>query len=307
MLTVSSPYRSWFISWVKASRVFPGILSYWLSQDCWNAFARAHRYFFRIAERGDGAYLARTLVDLIPSDDTEINRDLGRVDAIRERRAVAAEQYFQRIAEQWDDIRSLHVSQQELEAGLLELVGRSQVNDYLDIGTGTGQVLSLLADRVDRGVGVDLSREMLNLARSNLESKALRNVHVRHGDMYNLPLGDESFDLITLHLVLHYAHNPENVISEASRVLKPGGRLFIIDFSKHQELGVCEQHQHVHPGFTDKVIAQICRDQKLTCKVEKKIRGQSPYYSYLARQQTRAGCITLSRPGVNNVYSIQSL
>ena len=236
-------------------------------------FREGTQVFFRLAERGDSAYLARTLVDLIPSDDPEINRDLGRLEIVRQRRAVVAENYFQQVASDWDEIRALHVPEPELEGQLLDLVAERPSENFLDIGTGTGKVLSLLADKVDRGIGVDLSREMLNVARTNLEKKQLRNVHVRHADMYNLPFDDGAFDLVTLHLVLHYAHDPAGAIGEVARVLQPGGRLFIIDFAEHQQQQLCEQYQHLHSGFSDKFIAQVSADSGLKFHQEYRFNG----------------------------------
>lgn len=236
-------------------------------------FREGTQVFFRLAERGDSAYLARTLVDLIPTDDPEINRDLVRLEVVRQRRAAVAEDYFQRVAPEWDEIRALHVPERELEGRLVDLVSEQPSASYLDIGTGTGRVLSLLAGKVDRGIGVDLSREMLNVARTNLEKQRLRNVHVRHADMYNLPFDDGEFDLVTLHLVLHYARDPAGTIGEVARVLQPGGRLFIIDFAEHQQQQLCEQYRHVHAGFSNQFIAQASKENGLRFHDEYRFDG----------------------------------
>ena len=101
-------------------------------------------------------------------------------------------------------------------------------------------------------MGIDLSQEMLTVARANLERLQLRNVHVRQGDMYNMPVADESVDLATLHLVLHYSDDPVLVIEEAVRVLRPGGRLIIVDFATHNEEQLRVEHKHHRMGFTMK-------------------------------------------------------
>ena len=95
-------------------------------------------------------------------------------------------------------------------------------------------MLEIFGPRVERAVGVDLSREMLAVARVNLERSALRNCSIRQADMYQLPLPGGSFDAVVIHQVLHYAEDPAQVIAEAARVLRPGGRLVIADFAPHE-------------------------------------------------------------------------
>lgn len=214
-------------------------------------FREGAQVFYRIADRTEAAHLARTLVDLLPPDDGELNRDLQRLDQVKQKRASLARNYFRENAAQWDKIRALHVPEGMLEQEFLDVIGDQPVTDYLDIGTGTGRLLELLADRIERGMGIDLSQEMLTVARANLERSQLRNVHVRQGDMYNMPVADESVDLATLHLVLHYSDDPVLVIEEAVRVLRPGGRLVIVDFATHTEEQLRIEHKHHRMGFDD--------------------------------------------------------
>ena len=212
--------------------------------------------FYRIAETGEPAVLARTLVDLLPSGDSELNRDLSRLDQIRVKRAEAAEHYFNDNAADWNQIRRLHVPEDEVESQLLSVVGKGEIESFLDIGTGTGRILALLAEKVERGIGIDQNTEMLAIARAHIEQSGLRNVQVRKGNMYNLPVDDASVDLATVHLVLHYAQEPQLVINEASRTLRDGGRLIIVDFAPHQEEQLRLEHKHQRLGFQDKEIRQ---------------------------------------------------
>ena len=219
--------------------------------------------FYRISEASVSAHLSRTLVDLLPGDDAQLNRDLTRLDQIRQRRAEQAEAYFNEIAEDWNQIRSLHVSEQQVEARLLEVLGTTPVESYLDIGTGTGRILALFAERVVRGVGIDKSAEMLSVARAHLEQANLKNVHVRKGDMYSMPIQDDSVDLATLHLVLHYSQDPALAIAEAARTLRPNGRLLIVDFAPHQEEQLRTEHNHQRLGFNQQEIHQAMRSAGL--------------------------------------------
>ena len=205
--------------------------------------------FYRLATHGPSAGLAGTLVDLLPDEDAALGRDLIRLEQIRERRSAAAEAYFRENAADWDQIRALHVPEAELESRLCEVLGETSVDTFLDIGTGTGRILQLFADRARQGYGLDNSREMLALARARLEREGHRHVQLRMGDMYAMPFEDASVDLATLHLVLHYSAEPERVIEEAARTLRPGGRLVVVDFAAHTEERLRTEHAHRRLGF----------------------------------------------------------
>ncbi len=219
--------------------------------------------FYRLAVRGAGAQLARTLVDAIPANDPTLNLDLERLQKIRRAREKLATEYFQQNAAEWDEIRSLYVEEDQVEGRLVELLAEREVEDLLDIGTGTGRMLEVLGGRARRAVGVDLSHEMLTVARANLERARLRNCLVRHGDMYRLPIESTSFDAVTVHQVLHYAEDPPAVIAEAARVLRPEGRLFLVDFAKHELDDLRDEHAHRWLGFRDDEVSGWCREAGL--------------------------------------------
>ena len=215
--------------------------------------------FYRLADRGGCAQLARTLVDLISEDDPVLARDLKRLETVRRSRAEQAAAYFRANAERWNEIRALYIAEAAVEATVLDLVGEGPVQDYLDVGTGTGRMLQVFAPRVRRGVGIDLSKKMLNVARANLERLDLRHCQVRHGDMYSLPVPNGSVDLVTLHLVLHYADDPAGAIAEAARVLRPDGRLMVVDFAPHDQEFLRTEHAHRRLGFAAEEVAEWCR------------------------------------------------
>jgi ubiquinone/menaquinone biosynthesis C-methylase UbiE/DNA-binding transcriptional ArsR family regulator len=212
--------------------------------------------YFRVSDRADASRLAHALVALIPESDASLNRDLSRLQQVRDTRKQKAQEYFQKVAGSWDTIRSMHVPQQQLEDALLDVVGHEPVGELLDIGTGTGRMLEILAPRATRGVGVDLSSGMLAVARTNIERAGLTHVYVRQGDMYQLPIEDASVDLAILHQVLHYSDDPLEVIREASRVLRPDGRLIVVDFAVHTEEYFRSEFKHHRLGFSDDEIRQ---------------------------------------------------
>jgi len=216
--------------------------------------------FYRLARRGVGAELARHVLALLPPEDPIAALDRERLAGLKRQRAAAANAYFSANAAQWDRMRSLYVDEQEVEAALLALLPTEGIGDFLDVGTGTGRMLELFGPRVEHAVGVDLAREMLAVARANLERAGLRNCSLRQGDMYQLPLPAESFDAAVFHQVLHYAEDPVRALREASRVLRPGGRLVIVDFAPHEVEALRAEHAHRRLGFSDEELAQSCAE-----------------------------------------------
>jgi len=188
-------------------------------------------------------------------DDPEAQQlfaaDASRLESVRIDRAEAARRYFEAHAATWDSIRSLHIADAEIERAIASMLGDRPLGALLDIGTGTGRMLELFAPKAASAIGIDRSSEMLRLARVKLEEAGICGASLRQGDMYALPLGDRSADSIILHQVLHYAQQPGAAISEAARVLAPGGRLLVIDFAQHDRAELKEQDAHLRLGFAD--------------------------------------------------------
>jgi ArsR family transcriptional regulator len=237
-------------------------------------FREGTHAFFRLRQEGELGRLAQTLIDSLPEDDTTLALDFERLETIKRGRAVTAAEYFRKNAPQWDQIRSLYVDEREVERALLELLPPGGIQDLLDLGTGTGRILELVADRVERAVGIDLSREMLAIARANLERAPRRNLHVRQGDMYALPWPAASFDVVTVHQVLHFAEDPGEALAEAARVLRPGGRLVIIDFAPHDIEQLRADHAHRWLGLEDAQVESWCGAAGLVPGTPVRLPGQ---------------------------------
>ncbi len=120
-------------------------------------------------------------------------------------------------------------------------------------------MLELFGPNIDRGLGVDLNPEMLAVARANLERAGLKNCAVRQGEFYNLALGRDAFDVVIVHQVLHYLDDGARAIREAARVLRPGGRLVVVDFAPHDLEFLRDEHAHRRLGFTEEIVAQWMR------------------------------------------------
>lgn len=212
--------------------------------------------FYRITDAGPGAKLARDLLALADGGDAVLARDRDRLAAIKREHAETAHRYFAENAGDWDTIRALHVAEDRVEAAILKAVGGRRFGSLLDLGTGTGRMLELLAPLCDRAVGIDASPQMLAVARASLDRAGIANAQVRLGDIYNLPLPRDAFDLVTIHQVLHYLDDPERALGEAARVLRPGGRMLIVDFAPHDLEFLREEHAHRRLGFAGEQVRQ---------------------------------------------------
>jgi SAM-dependent methyltransferase len=224
-----------------------------------NRFREGSWVFYRLSQSTPASALARQLVAACGEGDPTIALDLQRLGAIKQQRADLASAYFRENAAQWHRIRSLYVDEREVEAALVEIIAAADPRDLLDIGTGTGRMLEILAPRVEHALGIDQSREMLSVARVNLEQAGLTNGRVRRDDMYQLALPDGSFDAVVIHQVLHYADRPAAAIAEAARVLRPHGILVLVDFAPHTLEFLRDEHAHRRLGFGDAQIAEWCR------------------------------------------------
>ncbi len=211
---------------------------------------------YRLSPGAGNGELGRLIVDLMPADDPVHARDLARLQSVKDAWAVKSAAYFRLHASDWSRMQALHVDEAEVDAALMEILGRAPVGDLLDIGTGTGHVLELVGGRAETGIGIDRSIDMLKFARANIWRAGLRNCQVRLADMLRLPFPAACFDTVTLRMVLHHAESPASAIAEAARVLRPGGRLIVIDFAAHDRAELRDAHAHRWLGFDDAQIAQ---------------------------------------------------
>lgn len=181
--------------------------------------------------------------------------DSARLAGVRAERAEAASRYFSGHAWIWDQIRSLHVAESEVERAIDRALADRPLGRLVDIGTGTGRMIELFGPRSSEAIGIDKSSEMLRLARVKLEAAGIPS-SLRQGDMYALPLVDCSADSVIIHQVLHYAHSPAAAIAEASRVLASNGTLLVVDFAAHDREDLRDTDAHVRLGFSDDAMAR---------------------------------------------------
>lgn len=234
-----------------------------------------------VAERDDAAFSARCAED---------RRHLAAIRAARE---TTAETYFARHAGEWDQLRSLHIADEPVEAALAEtlgeLAGGGTLGALLDVGTGTGRIAELFAPRAAHVTGFDKSPEMLRIARARLQNLPADRVDLQQGDFTALPFAEGVFDTVLFHQVLHYAQEPETVLGEAARVTRIGGRVAVVDFAAHDREELRSQHAHARLGFSDEQMLALLSEagfapqppvalpgKQLTVKIWTGLRAASP-------------------------------
>lgn len=177
-------------------------------------FRDGHFVFYRVPSNGGESAARRRLLALLPEDEPEFARDVQKLRKLRADDGPAP------LVESGDE-RLLHKA-------LVELTVAAPLGDLLDVGCGQGRILKLLASRAQRVVGVDIDSDARQSARAELLLAGLPNCSLRHGDMYSLPFADAEFDTIILDAVLCEAERPIDVIGEALRLLREGGRVLLL-------------------------------------------------------------------------------
>jgi ArsR family transcriptional regulator len=215
--------------------------------------------YYRLADQGAGGDLARWLVGRLSEDDPDRAHDRLRLATVRAGQQAQAAEYFAKVADSWDLLRSLHVPEEAVEAAILATVGDRVVDLLIDLGTGTGRMLELLRGHYRRGIGIDASREMIAVARAKLAAGAIGHAQVRLGDVSELDASAGRADLIVIHQVLHYFDDPGRVLLQARPALRPGGDMLIVDFAPHGLEFLRTHHAHRRLGLGEAQMAAWAR------------------------------------------------
>ena len=241
-----------------------------------------------VERRKEGSWVFLTLADAarveplfalldrwaaLDGEDPWTVADAARLAAVRADRAASAELYFASHAKDWDELRSLHIAESEVEAAIARALGESEIGRLVDIGTGTGRMIALFGRDASHALGVDRSPEMLRLARVKLAEAGLSSAELRQGDMYALPLPSASADTVILHQVLHYAQQPAAAVAEAARLLGSGGRLLIVDFAPHEREELRSRDAHARLGFADDIMLKYLESAGLDGRVVEHLEG----------------------------------
>lgn len=211
--------------------------------------------FYRAQTKGWAGRILQALFAELDISKAPFIEDRDALEKVRQTRAMSAEAYFSEIAENWDRLRALHYPETAIEQAIISLVETQTYDRVIDLGTGTGRMLALLAPFAREAEGLDLSHHMLTVARANLNRAEIRNARVRQGDVAETPFEANSADLVMVHQVLHYLERPEDVLHEAARILRPDGQLVIVDFAPHDLEFLREGQGHRRLGIRQDDIA----------------------------------------------------
>ena len=226
--------------------------------DLLERFKEGSWVFYRASEQGKGADFCASIAEIAARDSAVLDSDLKRLAAVREARAAEAAAYFKANAAEWERIRALHAPDKDVEAAIVRLIASSPIDYLLDAGTGTGRMLEVLSPHVKRAVGVDVSPEMLAIARDRLTRAHIQHAQVRLADTYRLPFPSggalQGFDAVLFHQVLHYLDDPGAAVTEGARVMRAGGRLLIADFAPHDLEFLRADFAHRRLGFSDREV-----------------------------------------------------
>jgi ubiquinone/menaquinone biosynthesis C-methylase UbiE/DNA-binding transcriptional ArsR family regulator len=219
-----------------------------LSDDGWVASrADGTSRYYRLETALDPA--AQQLWSVVRDQvaDTPAGRqDARRVDSVVSERRSRSQAFFSSVAGQWDAVRHDLFGDRSPLIGMLALVDSDWT--IADLGCGTGSLTATLAPFVRRVVAVDASAPMLAAARRRLDGTA--NVDIRQGELEAVPIEDAQVDAAVMSLVLHYIAEPAKALGEAARVLRPGGRLIVVDMTPHDREEYRQQMGHVWQGFS---------------------------------------------------------
>jgi ArsR family transcriptional regulator len=212
----------------------------------WRADGPSRHYRMTLSALDPAARRLWTLVREQVADAPETARDAERLRVVLAERRTRSQEFFSTAAGQWDRLRAELFGQRPDLAALLGLLD----DDWTvgDLGCGTGQLAAAVAPFVARVIAVDSSRQMLAAARRRLGDVA--NVELRNGHLEQLPIDDGALDAAVLFLVLHHVAEPTQVLAEAARVVRQGGRLLVVDMVPHEHAEYREQMGHVWQGFS---------------------------------------------------------
>jgi ArsR family transcriptional regulator len=184
------------------------------------------------------------------------SQDQRRLQATLAERRTKSQEFFSSSAGQWDRLRDELYGERFHLGALAALADRNWMLG--DLGCGTGETSATLAPFVKHVIAVDASAQMLQAARKRLQP--FENVELRRGDLEALPIDDARLDAATLMLVLHYLPEPDRALGEVARVLRPGGRVILVDMLPHDRDNYRQQMGHVWLGFAEDQLVRLLED-----------------------------------------------
>jgi len=227
--------------------------------------------YFGICSNSVKSHFVYSLLKNLDIWDEQIQSDRRGLKLLQEKQKQKAEKYFSAIASDWDLIRSLHVSEELVEAEIIASLGVKKYEMMIDLGTGTGRMLELLKANYKKAIGIDFSKEMISLARSRLVDNNISNAQIRLGDIVALDEYENIANLAIIHQVLHFFDDPGQVLLAAREVLQPKGEMLIVDFAPHEFNFLAIEHEHKRLGISEQQIQSWAKKAGLEVVMSKEI------------------------------------
>jgi len=206
--------------------------------------------YFSINYKSEKAQFIYSLLDKLDLYDEQLQKDRQAMKLLQQEQRQQSAKYFSEVAKKWDLIRSLHVEEKLVEAEILSVVGTKKRDLMMDLGTGTASMLLLLKNIYKHGVGIDSSKEMIEIARSKLAENEISHANIRLGDIEKLEEYENLADLVIMHQILHYFDDPSLIIAFVRQVLKTNGEILIVDFAPHEFEFLAVEHAHRRLGLS---------------------------------------------------------
>jgi len=226
-----------------------------LADDDWVSSRRdgtSRFYSMPLDELDSGASRLWPLIREQVAATAAAGQDERRLQRVLARRRAKSQEFFATAAGDWDRLRSDLFGDTFYLWAVLGLIDPALVVG--DLGCGTGQLTETIAPYVRRVIAVDGSTDMLDAARARVGERS--NVDIRQGDLEALPLQAGELDAAMLSLVLHYSPDPARALAEVGRVVKPGGRLLVVDMLPHEREEYQHQMGHVWLGFSERQMSR---------------------------------------------------
>ncbi len=189
--------------------------------------------------------------------DSALEADLAMAAGVLDERAAKTRQFFNTVAEEWDRMSGAVLGGFDLAEAVLRVMPKCAA--AVDLGCGTGNLSARLLEKAGLVIGVDGSARMLELARRRFAAQPER-VSLRIGDLEHLPLRDGEADFACLNMVLHHLSDPVAALREIRRVIKPGGKLFLSDFDRHDHEAMRAEYGDCWLGFSAETLSGFLRE-----------------------------------------------
>ena len=204
----------------------------------------------------------------------ELAADLAGLETLRQARREKSRAYFDRVAASFGEQLLPGRTWEGLARALIQLAPRGR---YADLGVGDGLLTLMLAEVAEVVTAVDISPEMLGALTARAKKRGVTNLETVEGELEDLPLPDASHDVVVMSQALHHAQDPVQALSEARRILVPGGRILAIDLLAHNEEWVREKLEHVHLGFTEAGLGEALQTAGFDrCSIQRAARDPQP-------------------------------